>query len=83
MLKHARQHPSTICFSDNIRQLDALAEAAVIAKDDALRLQEVYRRYRRELHHRTLDGADKRVSQADFIDERRSVRDIWQTVFGD
>ena len=83
VLDRAEQHPSTIFYSDNIRQLDALADVGAVATDEAQLLQDIYRRYRRELHHRTLDGAGNRVPQSDFVDERRSVSTLWRSVFGD
>ncbi|MDJ0916774.1 MAG: bifunctional [glutamate--ammonia ligase]-adenylyl-L-tyrosine phosphorylase/[glutamate--ammonia-ligase] adenylyltransferase [Woeseiaceae bacterium] len=83
VLEQAAEHPSCIEFSDNIRQLDALAEARVLDREQALLLQDIYRRYRRVLHHRTLDGADKRVSGSDFAEERAVVADLWRSVFAD
>jgi glutamate-ammonia-ligase adenylyltransferase len=41
VLRHAREHPSVIEFSDNIRQLDALAETGCLGADVVTRLQDI------------------------------------------
>ncbi|MDJ0758749.1 MAG: bifunctional [glutamate--ammonia ligase]-adenylyl-L-tyrosine phosphorylase/[glutamate--ammonia-ligase] adenylyltransferase [Woeseiaceae bacterium] len=81
VLEQADLHPPCIEFSDNIRQLDALAEAGVLELEQATLIQDIYRRYRRVLHHRTLDGADKLVASTDFAEERAVVADLWRSIF--
>ena len=83
VLLNADKYPATIHYSDNIRQLDALAEAGVLSPAQVKLLQDIYRAYRQILHHRTLDGADKLLSSGDLAEERRSVAQLWQSVFND
>lgn len=80
-LSAAAEHPSAVRFSDNIRQLDALCEAGVIAADEARELQDVYRRYRAELHRQVLDGADRMLPADSFREERAFVSGVWQRLF--
>jgi glutamate-ammonia-ligase adenylyltransferase len=83
VLREACNYPATIRFSDNIRQLDALAATGVLEASQAQTLQEIYRRYRLALHHRTLDNASKLVGGDSFEQERRTVTEAWRAVFED
>ena len=78
VLGQARNHPSVYFYSDNIRQLEALAEARCIDEETALRLQDIYRTYRLRLHHLVLDEKPPLVAQSDFAAERGFVTAIWQ-----
>jgi glutamate-ammonia-ligase adenylyltransferase len=82
VLLNAGQHPSVFYYSDNIRQLEALAEAACITAETSTRLQDVYKRYRLRLHHLTLDEKQARVSQAEFATERQYVATLWEQILG-
>ncbi|MEM6511390.1 MAG: bifunctional [glutamate--ammonia ligase]-adenylyl-L-tyrosine phosphorylase/[glutamate--ammonia-ligase] adenylyltransferase [Pseudomonadota bacterium] len=83
VLRSADRYPSTVRYSDNIRQLDALAEAGCIDLSQASRLQDVYRRYRRCVHRRVLDGKDRRVDQQRFVAERDDVVAVWNEFLGE
>ena len=82
VLESAQSHPDVIYYSDNIRQLDALAEAGCI--DAALRdaLQDAYRAYRLRHHHLVLDGQSPLVSVDDFAEQRRFVGETWDAWLG-
>jgi glutamate-ammonia-ligase adenylyltransferase len=79
VLANAAKHRSVIHYSDNIRQLDALAEAACLDGQIALRLQDVYREFRLRLHHLLLDEQPPLVSQLELLDQRRFVANAWAT----
>jgi glutamate-ammonia-ligase adenylyltransferase len=80
VLSNARNEPSVYYYSDNIRQLDALAECGCIQPQVAARVQDIYRSYRLRQHHLTLDNRSPLVSQGEFGDERAYVEDLWNKV---
>ncbi len=81
VLLNAHNHPSVFHYSDNIRQLEALAAAGCIEEKTSLQLQEVYKAYRLRLHHLILDEQKPLVSQGDFESERAYVKELWQQTF--
>ena len=81
VLKHAGDHPAVFYYSDNIRQLEALAATGSVSNATATQLQDVYRAYRLRLHHLVLDERRPLVSPDDFEPERAVVADIWQRCF--
>jgi glutamate-ammonia-ligase adenylyltransferase len=78
VLRYAREHPSVIEFSDNIRQLDALAETGCLGADVVSRLQDIYKRYRLRVHHLVLNDHRSLVPVNEFELERDYVRAIWR-----
>jgi glutamate-ammonia-ligase adenylyltransferase len=81
VLANAGEHPGVFHYSDNIRQLEALADASCIDADISIRLQDIYKAYRLRSHHLILDGERPLVSSTDFEDERRLVREVWERTF--
>jgi len=79
VLANAAEHPSVIQFSDNIRQLDALAESDCIDQSMASRLQASYRDYRHRVHHLLLDERSTLVAQSEFAQQRQFVTDTWNS----
>ena len=79
VLANAAKHRSVIYYSDNIRQLDALAEAASLDGQVALRLQNIYREFRLRVHHLLLDEQPPLISNQDLLDQRQFVADAWAT----
>jgi glutamate-ammonia-ligase adenylyltransferase len=82
VLANAHRHRSLLHYTDNIRQLGVLATCGILGADVARRLQDVYRAYRRRLHHLALDNQEATVPAAEFADEAADVRHIWQQTFG-
>ena len=80
VLAHAADDPTLYFYSDNIRQLEALAAAGYLAGDTAVRLQDVYKRYRLKLHHLALDQKTALVGSGDFPGERHFVEELWKEV---
>ncbi|MBA4284415.1 MAG: bifunctional [glutamate--ammonia ligase]-adenylyl-L-tyrosine phosphorylase/[glutamate--ammonia-ligase] adenylyltransferase [Xanthomonadaceae bacterium] len=78
VLRDAHGHASLVEYTDNWRQLEALADACRITlsqKDDLLRATRAYRGW---LHRRALQQADGLADQADFAAERAAVAALWQ-----
>ena len=80
VLSKAAADPEVYFYSDNIRQLDALAAGGFIDAPVADRLQDIYRAYRRCLHHLALDDKKPLVGRDEFVAERRYVEDLWEQV---
>ena len=78
VLKHARQTPSVLVYTDNIRQLDALADAHIVDAAEARELQAVYRRFRRCLHRLALNDLPPLVEVRAFSEDRAYVTGRWQ-----
>lgn len=82
VLKHAAKYPDVIEFTDNIRQLDALAACGLSGKDAAAELQGIYRAYRRRQHHLVLNDESLTVPATEFEAERAAVVRQWERVLG-
>ena len=73
----ANADAALIEYSDNIRQLDALAATGVLDLDTATALQDAYRAYRTRHHHLTLNGQAPLVPAAEFAPDRAFVSELW------
>jgi len=82
VLAHADRHRSLLHYTDNIRQLGVLATCGILDGATALELQDIYRTYRRRLHHLALDHQDSTVPADAFAAEADAVRRIWRQTFG-
>ena len=82
VLRYAARYPGVIRYSDNIRQLAALAAAGCVDVRTAARLQAVYRQFRLRLHHLSLNDRPPFVEAGEFLDERRFVESVWEHHLG-
>ena len=80
MLSNSGTRATVYFYTDNIRQLDALAETDCITADVSTRLQDIYKAYRLRLHHLSLDGKKPLIGHDEFPEERRFVEDLWAEV---
>jgi glutamate-ammonia-ligase adenylyltransferase len=83
-LRHAQAHPAVVEYTDNWRQLEALAAAGLVsaAQKDALLAAE--RAYRGWLHRRALQTQDALADDADLQEHRAAVGALWdQVMLGD
>jgi [glutamine synthetase] adenylyltransferase / [glutamine synthetase]-adenylyl-L-tyrosine phosphorylase len=70
--------PELLRFTDNIRILDGLRDAGLIAAEDVERLQEAYKAYRAAAHRLALQKQPAKVSGDQFHDYRHCVIALWQ-----
>ena len=82
VLLHAPEYPALIEYPDNIRQLDALRDASILAAADTSALADAYRAYRVRMHLLSLAGESRMAAANDFEAERAAVADLWKTHFG-
>ena len=74
VLRDAHRDPAIVEWSDNWRQLDALAAAGSIGAQECENLIRCYRRYRAWTHSCSLQNASPLTDPARFADERETVR---------
>lgn len=77
VLQYAKDHPALLVYSDNIRQLDALRDAGILAAADTEAMADAYRAYRGRMHHLSLAGEARMVGAEEFTDERALVSRLW------
>ena len=82
VLERAAESVRVIEYTDNIRQLDALAECGALTAARAAELQTIYRGYRRRQHRLVLNKRPALVPAAEFEAERSTVTAAWNAVFG-
>jgi glutamate-ammonia-ligase adenylyltransferase len=81
VLAHAVDHPALTEFTDNVRILDAVEEAQLLAPGAATRLQEAYLGLRAEWHRSVLDIPDLQRAEQTLSACRDDVRSIWDEIF--
>jgi glutamate-ammonia-ligase adenylyltransferase len=81
VLREAHRYPVLVRWSDNIRQLEALAAHGILPPADAELLAETYREYRRHIHHGNLAGRSGLVPHAEVAGLAATVTRLWQAVF--
>ena len=82
VLDNAAAFPAVIRYSDNIRQLAALASVGCLDVRTAARLQSVYREFRLHLHHLSLNDRPPFVDDDEFDVEREFVAAVWEQHLG-
>ncbi len=82
VLEAANAHPDLLAYSDNIRQLEGLAQVGVLDRATAQWLTEAYIAYRTVLHHLSLEEqGDRVVEAAPYAETRARVVEIWREAF--
>ena len=82
VLWFAVEHPDVVFYSDNIRQIDALAAAGCLERAAGDALQDAYRDYRLRQHHLALDGRPPLVGADEFEAQREFVAETWEEWLG-
>jgi glutamate-ammonia-ligase adenylyltransferase len=77
ILAHADAYPKLADYTDNIRQLEALATVGCITTADSEALKTAYVRYRALNHEAILAGHHGRVDREYVADERQLVSRYW------
>jgi glutamate-ammonia-ligase adenylyltransferase len=88
ILKEAQTKPDLLRYSDNIRQIEALRNAAIITEEEAGTLSDIYRAYRESINHLALAGRPGLISEIDFLAEefsefRQSITTLWTKYLND
>ncbi|WP_407922449.1 bifunctional [glutamate--ammonia ligase]-adenylyl-L-tyrosine phosphorylase/[glutamate--ammonia-ligase] adenylyltransferase [Acidihalobacter prosperus] len=83
VLLHARAHPALVRYTDNIRLLQALAEAGVMDPADAALLTDAYKAYRDRTHALTLQAMPAVVPSDEVAGLRAAVGRLWEAQLGE
>ena len=78
LLAYAYQHPQIVRWSDNIRQLEDLAQAGILEVEESVKLAEIYRHLRDRGHHLALENRQIVLDANEFAQERAFVCEVWQ-----
>lgn len=78
VLRDAHAHPALVEWSDNWRQLDALALAGSLDAEHKERLIACYRAYRVFAHARALQSEAALAAEGEFAAERAAVMTAWR-----
>jgi len=81
-LANAHREPELVRWSDNVRQLEALARHGLLDPLQAERLAEIYRTWRARLHRLNLAGSPGHIDAGEMTAERAEVTTLWQSLFG-
>jgi len=78
VLANAARHPDLVQYSDNVRQIQALAACGVIDEQAAHLMRHAYLVYRATIHRLSLRHEPALVDVARFGDLRRHIADLWR-----
>jgi glutamate-ammonia-ligase adenylyltransferase len=78
----AGEHPVLLRWTDNIRQLEALAEAGLLSNMESRLLIDAYQAYRACNHRQALQQQPGLVPVDEFSEYRAAVVDIWSRLLG-
>jgi glutamate-ammonia-ligase adenylyltransferase len=79
-LCHAAEHASLVEYTDNWRQLEALATAGLVAAQQKDALLAAERAYRGWLHRRALQTRDALADDAELQEHRAAVTALWNEI---
>jgi glutamate-ammonia-ligase adenylyltransferase len=83
VLAHSGDHAELVEFPDNIRQLEALERADLVAAERCADLKAAYLALRQRVHELALDEAPRVVSAEELVAVRELVSGVWDEVFAD
>lgn len=79
-LAWACEHPELLRYTDNIRLLEGMAGAGLMAAADAQLLSDAYRAYRASVHQLTLQDEPALVAAEAYAELRAEVLRIWRAL---
>jgi glutamate-ammonia-ligase adenylyltransferase len=82
VLRDVDRFPGLAEYSDNIRQLDALAANGLLTGADATMLADTYREYRERMHRLALVSSPALVPRGEYADSAARVTALWDRVLG-
>jgi glutamate-ammonia-ligase adenylyltransferase len=80
VLKNAKYSAALYEFTDNVRIIDALADAGYLDDDQAEVLSESYKTYRALGHRQTLQNAKGVVTKDALLEMREGVSNVWKAL---
>lgn len=83
VLAWAHAYPHLLEYPDNIRILEGLAQAGLLAPDESTLLANAYRAYRAAVNHLVLQEQEALVDAGQFDQERTAVQRLWRGLLED
>lgn len=83
VLAYAHQYPKLCAFSDNLRILEAIAEAELLTRKEVDDLLESYQIYRSKYHRMALQKEKPLVANSCYQAQREVVQSIWNKLMLD
>lgn len=83
VLANASRHPALVEFPDNVRQLEALEAAGLLAPETAASLRADYLALRARTHELALADGGRCVPVAEFAPTRERILQAWHATFGE
>lgn len=81
VLRWAADHPGLLRWTDNIRLLETLKDAGLLAARDAAAMTDAYRSLRARVHRLALQETSPALAAADeFAAERAAVSAVWRVL---
>lgn len=80
VLSYANKHNEICTHTDNVRILDACAEAGLIGRESAEELKTIYIAYRKHLHQLSLQLLPETVAADKFSEERSVIQNYWASL---
>ena len=80
ILAWSHDYPQITDKSDNIRQMESLGEAGLLATETAEQLREIFIAMRSTIHRRALQRQNSQVAPDAFREEREYVQQCWQQI---
>ncbi len=77
VLLHAHQYPELVTYSDNVRQIQALAETGILKENTAHILRRAYLVYRATTHRLNLREKSAQLPADAFLDIRNRIKEMW------
>lgn len=81
VLNYAHLSPKMAVWSDNVRIFDAAVECNILSESEGELLKHCYTSLRNRIHHLNLLGQPSIVPQAEFVEMRQQVEQMWQKIF--
>jgi glutamate-ammonia-ligase adenylyltransferase len=82
VLLYSQEYKALAIWSDNVRQIQTLAETGVIDTDAAGMLKNAYLSYRSDVHRLSLQERPERVPESQYTDLRKGVISLWNAFLG-
>jgi glutamate-ammonia-ligase adenylyltransferase len=83
VLRHARQYPQIVRWTDNVRLLQALNEAGILDETTAFGLRRAYLLLRAAVHRLNLQGLATEIDDDRFDGVRHLVQSCWRRYLGE
>jgi glutamate-ammonia-ligase adenylyltransferase len=78
VLAWAHDYPALLDYTDNIRLLEGLGAAGIMAKNDVEMLSNAYRTFRARLHKMALQEQPGLVDGEEYRELSEAVQRLWQ-----